>query len=406
MEFKEYRDEINHIFAAYSRRGFVDYYNCRGLWSDMINLMTEAIADLESQGQYKELFDLANKAFLKWAKTDKDDSDGETQDFVCYIFDAWDAVYAAENPKVTHAKMLDWFLKNLDGSVIDYMEDELYKYMMEHFKEKELLEKKRAFLETKIEEQKNFGDHFQVEYHMPKWQEYLLSLMGELDYPIEEIRAYATTIKSHFVKERLAQVELSYGNTDEAIAIYEELAKYTEGRRGRNEYHEILKRIYKELGDYDKYFDSLKKAMFSAVGDTELWREYKSCFDEKDWAVACKEIFYAVKMDHRAVTWYEEEDRFDLIMDTVEAYDDTELLKHYEKKLKKLYVERCLNLIIKKTEETAEEGNKRSDYRRLAGLLNWIMKYPNGDEITEKLAREFREAYPRRRAMLEEIEKF
>ena len=47
---------------------------------------------LGRQGQYKELFELANKAFLKWAKTDKDDSDGETQDFVCYVFDAWDAV--------------------------------------------------------------------------------------------------------------------------------------------------------------------------------------------------------------------------------------------------------------------------------------------------------------------------
>ena len=63
MEFKEYRDEINHIFAAYSRRGFVDYYNCRGLWSDMTSLMTEATANLGRQGQYKESFDLANKAF-------------------------------------------------------------------------------------------------------------------------------------------------------------------------------------------------------------------------------------------------------------------------------------------------------------------------------------------------------
>ena len=149
MEFKEYRDEINHIFAAYSRRGFVDYYNCRGLWSDMTSLMTEATADLGRQGQYKELFELANKAFLKWAKTDKDDSDGETQDFVCYVFSAWDVVYAADDPKINHAKMLEWFLKNLDGSVIDYMEDELYRYMMEHFKKEELLNKKMNFLKKR-----------------------------------------------------------------------------------------------------------------------------------------------------------------------------------------------------------------------------------------------------------------
>lgn len=69
MEYKEYRDEINHIFSHYAKRGFVDYYNCRGLWSDMTSLLAEATGDLGRQMQYKELFDLANKAFLKWAKT-------------------------------------------------------------------------------------------------------------------------------------------------------------------------------------------------------------------------------------------------------------------------------------------------------------------------------------------------
>lgn len=207
MEFKEYRDEINKIFAAYSRRGFVDYRNCRGLWSDMTSLLTEATVNLGRKCQYKELFDLANKAYLKWAKTDKDDSDGETQDFVCYVVEAWDAVYNSEDPKVPHAKMLEWFMKNLDGSVIDYMEDELYRYMLEHFKEEELLQKKMEFLKERIEIQKASEDELEIKYRMPRTQENLLVVMSELHYPIEEIRAYATTIKSYFVKESLAKIE-------------------------------------------------------------------------------------------------------------------------------------------------------------------------------------------------------
>lgn len=407
MEFREYRDEINHIFATYSRRGFVDYYNCRGLWSDMTSLMTEATADLGRQGQYKELFDLAGKAFLKWAKTDKDDSDGETQDFVCYVFDAWDAVYAADDPKINHAKMLEWFLKNLDGSVIDYMEDELYRYMMEHFKEDELLNRKMNFLKEKIDFLRKSDDQFHVEFYLPRCQERVLELMGELKYPIDEVRKYAGTIKSYFVKESLAKIELDYGNLNESLAIYEELAEREEQRWGRNEYREKLMHIYKDYGNQEKYFENLKLAMRAAVGNMELWEEYKSNFSKEDWPAAREEIFGVIKKtDYRASSWYAEEDRYDLVMDIVESCEDTDLIKAYEKKLKKLYPDRCLFVLSAKADRVAHDGNKRSEYRKLAGLLRWIQRYPGGDEVAEERAEKYRQAYPRRKAMLEELMKF
>ena len=407
MEYKEYRDEINHIFSHYAKRGFVDYYNCRGLWSDMTSLLAEATGDLGRQMQYKELFDLANKAFLKWAKTSKDDSDGETQDFVEYVVEAWDVVYDSCDEKINHSKMLEWFMKNLDGSVIDYMEDELYRYMMGHFKEEQLQKKKMDFLQEKIKLHEASGDKFQLDYAMPRCQEHVLTLMSELHYPIEEIRTYSQNIKRYSVKETLAKIEMSYGNMDEAIALYQELADREDQRWGRNEYREKLMQIYKELGDSEKYFDSLKQAMFRAVGDMKLWEEYKSNFKTEDWAEARAVIFSSIgKRDFRANTWYTEEDRYDLIMNNVEAYEGTDQLKEYEKKLKKLYPERCRTVLICKADRTAMEATKRADYRRLAGLLNWIQKYPEGDAIVENLAQKYRDAYPRRKAMLEELERF
>ena len=138
--FKEYREEINRIFARYTKRGFVSYYDCRGLGNDMIDLMIRATKEFGVRREYSALFDLANKGFLKWAKTDKDDSDGETQDFAYYVKEAWDGVYDANDPDlIPHVRMYEWFEKNLDGSVIDYMEDYLYEYVTHHFTEPELL---------------------------------------------------------------------------------------------------------------------------------------------------------------------------------------------------------------------------------------------------------------------------
>ncbi len=407
MEFKEYRDEINHIFSHYTKRGFVDYRACRGLWSDMTSLLTEATAELSRKGQYKELFDLANKAFLKWAKTNKDDSDGETQDFAMYVFDAWNAVYDAEYESVNHKKMLDWFMKNLDGTVIDYMEDFLYEYMMNHFKEEYLLYEKLQFMKNKVDEIIATGDEFAIRYSAQRCQEYALMLMGELKLPIDEVRIYANDIKSFYHRDALAQIELAYGNIAEAIAEYEKLADWEDQRWGYNEYRVSLMNLYKEIGNQEKYFENLKKALEKAIGNEELFVEYKQNFMEEDWPKACEDLFGSLrKGDYRANTWYEIEGRFDLIMDNIEASNDTETLKYYEKKLKKLFADRCLKVLVDCAEKTAIEGSKRSDYRRLAGLLNWIQKYPKGDGIAEKLAQKYRDTYPRRKAMLEEISRF
>lgn len=166
-------------------------------------------------------------------------------------------------------------------------------------------------------------------------------------------------------------------------------------------------KIYKDNGKQEKYFEALNKAMLAAVGSMELWAEYKENFTEEEWPAARENIFNAIKkLDHRACTWYAEEDRYDLIMDIVEALEDIGYLKEYEKIIKKLYPERCLAVLVCKADQVAHDGNKRSDYRRLAGLLNWIQKYPEGDEKSKQLAQKYREAYPRRFAMLEEINRF
>ena len=93
-------------------------------------------------------------------------------------------------------------------------------------------------------------------------------------------------------------------------------------------------------------------------------------------------------------------------MNSIETFDDADQLKAYEKKLKKSYPERCLAVLVANAEEVAVEGNKRADYRKLARFLNWIQKYPNGDDISKELAKKYSEEYPRRKAMQEEIMRF
>ena len=406
--FKEYRNEINKIFARYIHHGFVDYYSCRRLSGEMINLVVEATKELSFRGEYKELFDLVNKGFLKWSKTDKDDSDGETQDFTYFVNKAWDVIYEANNSNISHKKMYEWFEKHLDGSLIDYMEDSVYEYITHHFTELDLLKRKFSFFNNKIvEARKDKKDNYH-EFLITRCQENLLFVMADMKKPITEIRKYALSIKSSSVKETMAKIEYLYGNMDEVIAIYEDLAAEEENSGYPLEnWHLKLMEVYKKLGDSDKYKKELRAALKINVGDKELWEDYKSYYSKEEWSRESEEIFSEIEPgDYNAYSWYEIEKRYDLMMAALENTFFSDKLKFYEGKLKLLYPERCITLLIKDTENMASQANNRKAYKRVVKNLAWIKKYPEGDKKAEELADKFRSIYKQKSAFMEEISKF
>ena len=289
--FKEYRTAVNQIFASNTRGGFIDYYHCRRLGGDITDLITEATKELSSYGEYKELFDLANKAFLKWGRTDKDDSAGNTQIFVYYVEQAWNQVYEANDVRITHTKMYDWFEKHLDGSVIDYMEDILFEYLIHHFPEPELLRRKQDCLMNRIEKKlqtKEPYDRFDID----RCREYLLYVMADMQEPIEKIREAAKDTNTYSVKETMAEIEKRYGNLDRVIAIYRELAEEEDKRKWAvDNWHKKLMEIYRDIGDEQNYRAELLSAMAINIGDIDLWNEYKRGFTAEQWPKACENIF-------------------------------------------------------------------------------------------------------------------
>lgn len=408
QNLKEYRDEINNIFARYTRKGFVDYRNCSYLERDMVILLSEASRDLSQRGMYKDLFEITNKAFLKWAKTDKDDSLGETDSFCWSVKEAWDIIYKADDPKINHKKMFKWFIKYLDGSVIDYMEDRLYDFLIDNFKENYFLELKYRFYEQKIAFYSNIENTHLREFYVDKCGEYMLICMSDMNKPIEEIRQYAQTINSTSIPEILVNIELKYNNFEEAISIYNKLANEEDNRSFyHNKWHIKLKNLYKQLNNNEKYISELSIAVSKYIGDEDLWREYKSLFTEDEWKTESEKIFSTIKTgNYSAYTWYNIEKRYDLIIAGLENVFNINILKKYEKYLKKLYPERILNILKKHTEYMAEIANKRSDYRDVAKMISWIQKYPHGNEEASILVDKFRDTYKRRRAMMEELDIF
>lgn len=250
LSYNDYKEKTDAIFAKYTKEGFVDYTLCRKFAGEMIRLLEKAADDLLKQGKVKDLFNFANETFLRWSNTEIYDINGDARDFSIAIEKIWERVYIAPNADISHEEMYDWFEVHMDGSVIDFMEEYLYGYIALHFVEPEILEKKYAFLKEKLAQCEKIESEVVREIRIERCKGCILYTMADMKKPIEEIREFAVGLKYDPTKEAMAEIEHAYGNYEEAIAIYQELAQDDE-RRGvpSTQWKEKLEQLYKEFGE-------------------------------------------------------------------------------------------------------------------------------------------------------------
>lgn len=396
----EYRKEITAVFRRNTSRGFSDWRQCEELCDEICYFLRDAAHALVREGRYADLFDITNRCFMKWSSTDKDDSNGETQYFCACVQDNWATVYEKGRVDISHATMLKWFVKQLEEhTVIDYMEDDLYDFLLSYFKGEEELALKKAMLEHVME------DPEIPEYHVSVLQEYYLRVLADMKVPIEDIRGIAAESGGYCIEAVLAKIEVEYGNLDAAIALYEKRIAERPDPYWSNESRRALIDIYRKSGDKEKEFEQLHGLLWANVGNSEIFLEYKQHFTEEDWPQEWDRILEALDNQPKGARWYAIEGRFDILMDVVEQEQNDAMLDTYTE-LEGLYPERCMKIRVECVRADAARANKRAHYRWLARKLKRISRYAGGTEVARGLAAEFAAAYPRRSAMLDELWSF
>ena len=76
----------------------------------------------------------------------------------------------------------------------------------------------------------------------------------------------------------------------------------------------------------------------------------------------------------------------------------------YGEHLVKEYPKQIYELCYKEISEECAKANKRSDYRKVTKKISKLIKW-NGSETARALIQEFKQKYPRRPALIDELEK-
>lgn len=405
MTLQEYKSDVTSIFRRNTYRGFADWRQCGNLEYELINYLDKAAKTLIKANRDKDLFDLVGVSYVKWANTDKDDSNGETQSFVGTAFELWDQIYDRKRPEMPHEKMFAWFMKKMDGSLIDYMEEFILEYVMAHFQEAEIQKEKLNFLNQRIARREAEAvEKSWRRYEAQRCREYVLQIYGEQRRPIDEIREYAKSLTSDSAKERLARIELDYGNRDECITIYIELVNKEDGSPfNKSKYNRVLKNLYKDFGMQEQYEGQVEKLLYIDVGKDDIFEEFKTLVPAEEWEQKRDRLFDDLEQKKRyPLSWYSSEKCYDRLMTGVEQ-SSIFMLEHYEGDLCQRYPDRCLAMLVSHVESSVLRATQRKQYRDLADCLKWMHRYPGGKETARRLAENYREAYPRKRALLDEL---
>lgn len=412
MQMIRLKKEIDNIVYRYSdRNGFVDWRKAGDFIAAMENFLYDNVQEVIDKGAYMQAFELTNNVFVKIGSQDMDDSDGGMVMVANTCYEFWKQILENCN-EPDQKKMFQWFEKHqAHGTVIDFMEDYISDFLMNEFHDKELLEQKLRMLDERIAgagEKTDCGNLWSAHYDYENNILKRLEIMRELDYSEEEIKEYKRK-NQRFSAIRKLEVEecLEQGEITEAIRILNESKVLDKEYPGLvAEYSARLIDLYSMRRQHKEYKEELIFQVFSCRQDKlDYVNRLKSVCEQAEWEAHREEILKGRAGWQIKYPLLEEEGMYEQLLKEIIAADSIFSLDQYEKVLKKRFPEQMRDAYTAYIKKQADVVSDRKRYKDLMKYMKKITTYPNGKEIAENVAAEWRACYYRRPAMIDELRK-
>lgn len=407
-EIRKYKSQIDNIFTEYSdRSGFIDYRKSTYLGLDLEEILENDIQIMLTNSLFEESFELTKYIFIKLDKQHMDDSAGYTALLADEISAIWHDILNICKIELKR-KMFNWFFANINGSVIDYLEEYLLVMIFDNFNEMEFLDKKILYLEKEIDRYEKEDDSNSVSYNLNRLKLRYIKTLELKGLEQEDIKAFCqNNLKFNSIREFYIDYCIKNEEFDTAIKLLEEGKENSKSIWGlQYQYSLKLKELYFEIKNYEAYEKELWKLVINYhPGDRELYKELKSLYTEEQWLVKREIVFDKLSTNYRIASLYEIEKLYERLVGEVVKRSGLTLLYHYEPLLRELFPEKLLKKYQEEVEEMALESSNRKTYRAIVSNLRRMKEYPDSMQIVDNIKRTFQEKYKNRPAMMDELNK-
>ena len=309
-------------------------------------------------------------------------------------------------------EMFTWFTSHLACDyVIDYMEEYMEEFLAHEFRNREMLEKKMAYLDEMIERQTDStdcGNMWSARYGYENNIQKRLEIMDQLGYPEEEIREYR---RQHWrfsaVRGLEIQENIEHGELDEAVRILKESKELDSGYPGLvAQYSRQLISIYETQADEKAYKEELQYYVLECPQhDLAHIQKMKAVCTEQEWEQYREQILQSRNSYSILYPFMEAEGLYGRMLECMQKEPFIFNVDKYEKVLKKKFPEQMRDIYITYVDKQAERTGDRKRYRELMQYLKKIRRYPEGKEKAAEIAENWRALYSRRSAMMDELQK-
>lgn len=405
-DLKSYFQQVDQVTNEATRYGYIEYNEVYSFINKMETFIDEDVQDMIQRQEYTCAFELLNHIFMILGNTEMD-SQGEDNELAKKIYQLWiEIIHKAS--KDEQNEMFMWFVENLDGSVIDYLQEYIEKIVINEFNDEEYQDTKLYAIYKIIHkiEKEEACDWYKKSY-MNHWiLEYLKLLFKyqcskkKTDQFVRKYWKYSA-IRKYFIHLYMneAKYDLVLKILDESIRLDKEETSLVK------EYQHQKKEIYLLQGNHDSYIKQLYNIVcFYDVGNFDAYLELKKQYSKKQWCQRREEIFDKIKRHVDMKKFYEEEKLDDRLYECIMKEPGLSSIRSYKTILKDHYSKEILEKYKKEVDQLALHTTGRKTYHYLVCLLREMKEIKGGNKMVEEISHQWQIKYNNRPAMMDELQ--
>lgn len=209
--------------------------------------------------------------------------------------------------------------------------------------------------------------------------------------------------------DRLHRKKLQSHQYKEAESLLLECLAMPFGRGVSSEYcRERLLAVYEKTGDNEAYRKTiLDYVSLDHHSDIEKYEELKRLYDTEEWLDIRESLYQNIWKNNRELLpdILLRDGLKDRLLKLVISYPGLYYVQKYEKDLMQDYAKEILKKYKEEFQKLTENASTRDTYREIARQLRKLSRYAEGKSFVRDIISEWKEKYPKRKAMMEELDK-
>ena len=384
------------------KHGFIDYEDASEYCDALVEYMNDRLPSLLFAGKTMDAFRLTWLTFQTGVEQDMDDSDGGLSVLASFCMDAWSQILEQADLE-EQREMLHWFTAHYAS--LDFGKMFLDEYLYDAPWKDEIGPELLSFLDRQI--QGCLKDE-NSQYRLEDLIVYRVKWMERIGRSKEEQEQYFA--QYHYLPKireiKIAQAKQN-SDWDTALALLEESREIDKDKPGLvAKYSAQMIEIYERMNNREPLLKELRNYLYAFRQDDLVYvLKLKALLTPEKWTAERDRLLNSPTMRSQIYPLLEQEQMYEELMQKIEKNTDIYALERYERLLKKLYGQRCLNVYVTHLQGAMDRASNRKAYWTVIQTLKKVRKYPDGKVTASGLADSWRAKYPRRTSMLDELRK-